>query len=221
MQQNLAACSGRSKPSTRLEAKLQGAARYFTGKPCKHGHITDRLVSGACVECNRLAVAKLRSNDPEGIRAYDRSRYASDPAKAKAYAHSRRQAFPELTREQTRRWVTQNRERTREISLRWTRQNPEKAAESRHRRRAARARAVPVWFGELDALVWMEASQLVQLRWGATGIRWHADHMVPLRSKLASGLHVWNNCQVIPAVMNSSKKQSMVLTEPFEWVGRV
>lgn len=32
-----------------------GLKRYFTGKPCKHGHITERQVkSRVCCECNRL-----------------------------------------------------------------------------------------------------------------------------------------------------------------------
>lgn len=36
----------------RADAKALGLKRYFTGKPCKHGHIAERFVSGPCVECN-------------------------------------------------------------------------------------------------------------------------------------------------------------------------
>jgi hypothetical protein len=40
---------------TRAEAKAQGKKRYFTGKPCRHGHISERRVVGsACVECVNL-----------------------------------------------------------------------------------------------------------------------------------------------------------------------
>ena len=39
----------------RLEAKARGETTYFTGQPCKYGHIDDRFVSnGKCRECNRL-----------------------------------------------------------------------------------------------------------------------------------------------------------------------
>lgn len=39
---------------SRKEAKEKGLKRYFTGKPCKHGHICERYVNrGACIECNR------------------------------------------------------------------------------------------------------------------------------------------------------------------------
>jgi len=40
---------------TRAEAKEKGLKRYFTGKPCKHGHISERMVNnGGCLECDRL-----------------------------------------------------------------------------------------------------------------------------------------------------------------------
>lgn len=37
---------------TRKEAQAQGKKRYFTGKPCKHGHISERWVNpGVCLDC--------------------------------------------------------------------------------------------------------------------------------------------------------------------------
>jgi hypothetical protein len=39
-------------PSTHTEAIRRGEKYYFTGKPCKHGHISPRFVSGRkCKEC--------------------------------------------------------------------------------------------------------------------------------------------------------------------------
>lgn len=40
-------------PTTRLAAYEQGADRYFTGIPCRHGHVSERYVSGSCVECRQ------------------------------------------------------------------------------------------------------------------------------------------------------------------------
>jgi len=38
----------------RSEAKERGLKKYFTGKPCKHGHTCERVtLSGACLECYR------------------------------------------------------------------------------------------------------------------------------------------------------------------------
>lgn len=39
-------------PSTRAEARKIGAHKYFTGKPCKSGHVAERYtVSGTCRLC--------------------------------------------------------------------------------------------------------------------------------------------------------------------------
>jgi len=44
---------------TRAEAKERGLKRYFTGKPCKHGHICERNISNSgCVECKKLIQKK-------------------------------------------------------------------------------------------------------------------------------------------------------------------
>ena len=39
-------------PRTRAEAKQVGAKQYFTGMPCKHGHIAPRYTKGECVVCS-------------------------------------------------------------------------------------------------------------------------------------------------------------------------
>jgi hypothetical protein len=37
---------------TRQDAREQGLTRYFTGKPCKRGHLSERMTSnGSCWEC--------------------------------------------------------------------------------------------------------------------------------------------------------------------------
>lgn len=46
------------------EAKAAGLTKYFTGKPCKHGHVAERYVGGgACTDC--LSVNNGR--DPEAV----------------------------------------------------------------------------------------------------------------------------------------------------------
>lgn len=51
---------------TRREAKLLGHKSYFTGKPCKKGHISKRrLCSGSCCECTRLTTKAWRENSKD------------------------------------------------------------------------------------------------------------------------------------------------------------
>ena len=55
---------------TRREAKSRGLSRYFTGKPCKHGHIALRdTVNGSCIECS------WKKQNPELNRQYARDYY--------------------------------------------------------------------------------------------------------------------------------------------------
>ena len=51
---------------TRKEAKELGLKRYFTGKPCKHGHVAERLVSSdGCRECNAERQREWREENKE------------------------------------------------------------------------------------------------------------------------------------------------------------
>lgn len=79
----------------RNEAKSQGLTRFYTGKPCKHGHLAQRHVSsGSCCECQRLYLQKhgqteqrkearrktqQRYQQTEKGRLRDLKRYAENP----------------------------------------------------------------------------------------------------------------------------------------------
>lgn len=46
---------------SRNDAKTVGLKRFFTGRPCKNGHLAERFVStGTCVECAKNAVQSHR-----------------------------------------------------------------------------------------------------------------------------------------------------------------
>jgi hypothetical protein len=88
------------------EAKALGLKRYFTGKPCKHGHIAERSVrSGRCLKCFReyqqeyqrehraAKPEKVREREREAARKYraaDPEGYSSQQAAWRAANKSKR-----------------------------------------------------------------------------------------------------------------------------------
>jgi len=55
---------------TRSQAIKDNEKIYFTGKPCKHGHISPRLVVGACLECKKLIDKNYKEKNKEHIKEY-------------------------------------------------------------------------------------------------------------------------------------------------------
>ncbi len=54
---------------SRKQAKANSLKRYYTGKPCKHGHIAERRIhDGACCECQRLTYLEYQANNVEKER---------------------------------------------------------------------------------------------------------------------------------------------------------
>lgn len=99
-------------------------------------------------------------------------------------------------------WANRNRDKRKKIVSDWQKRNPHKSAAATRRRQAAARRACVSWAIEFFI---EEAYALAKLREAATGIKWHVDHVVPLRSANVCGLHTHSNIQVIPAVANISK----------------
>lgn len=60
---------------TREEAIKKGNIYYFTGKPCKHGHIAERTcLNGVCIECSKLR----RQNNKESIAKNKKKYYENN-----------------------------------------------------------------------------------------------------------------------------------------------
>lgn len=63
----------------RRHALSLGLTRYFTGKPCSHGHIAERFSSsGYCVECNNLRVGAERLPDCELVKLFKYDKETGD-----------------------------------------------------------------------------------------------------------------------------------------------
>lgn len=175
-------------PSTRKEAILLGVKFYFTGKPCKNGHISIRHVRSGCRDCLLQAQYKYRKQNPEKIKQKNKKyNEANGQKKARADAIYRKKNKARV--------VAQRKAYKLQVSC------------------AGRASQ-----GEWDEFVAEEAYCLASIRSCETSCRWHVDHMIPLKADNVSGLHCASNIQVIPAKLNLKKKNAMIFTEALQWI---
>lgn len=98
------------------------------------------------------------------------------------------------------RWRHNNKEKHVATNVAWNKAHPEKA-------RAHQLRyCTPKWANEFFI---QEIYRLARLRTKVTGLEWHVDHIIPVRGRGVCGLHVENNLQVIPAIINRKKYNKM------------
>ncbi len=78
------------KIQLRQDAIRNNSRRYFTGKPCLRGHITERFVSTAsCIECMKLHFQTWRSKNLERDRANSTKWQKANPEKVREHIAKR------------------------------------------------------------------------------------------------------------------------------------
>jgi len=88
---------------SRAAAKSQQLPRYFTGKPCKHGHMSERNThNGHCIECDRIRGAEYRIARPEVMIEWRKQ----NPTYASNKYHENR----EVRSEQNKKWYVDNKD---------------------------------------------------------------------------------------------------------------
>ena len=193
-------------PTTREEAKKTGSKYYFTGQPCKHGHIALRKTKGACVDCLKIEWAKGNETRAEYFKQYNQSE-ASQKAKKEYYERNKEQVIARAAARPV--------EQRRLHREKYKAQNPElyKAFTSVRRRR--HKNATPKWITPEQKLamrnLYLKAQELTKI----AGERYVVDHIIPLISPEVCGLHVPWNLRVITQEENL-KKSNKLLDTPKE-----
>lgn len=133
---------------------------------------------------------------------------------------ARKKSNPEKQSAKNKQYREKNAEKISAYRSEYHMQNRDRSNQYWAARRSAKIKRTPSWFSGLDNFIMEEANHLVIIRREATGIDWEVDHMIPLQAKIASGLHIGSNIQVIPMRLNRSKRNKMIFTEPFEWMSQ-
>lgn len=192
-------------PKTRGEAKATGAAYYFTGEPCKHGHIAPRKTKGACVECLKVEWEKGNQTRAEYFRQYNQSE-AGQKAKREYYERNKETV------------VARAQARTDEDKRRYKKAhkvaNPDMYKEMVSLRRRRFRQATPKWLTAEQRMEIRLKYRLAIEMSRATGTRYAVDHIVPLQGATVCGLHVPWNLQVIPQEENLKKFNKLVDPNP-------
>jgi hypothetical protein len=113
--------------------------------------------------------------------------------------------FREKEREANREWRSRNTAKISAQKKEYYLQNKTDIQKQKKLRYVERRQRHVAWDKELTDLVYCEARDLAKTRTKLLGERYEVDHVLPLKGKTVSGLHVWNNIQVIPARVNRAK----------------
>ena len=188
-------------PKTRSEAKAQGATHYFTGEPCKHGHIAPRKTKGACTECLKVEWAEALTKRAGYYAEYNKSS-AGVKAKQEYYA---RNTEAVKSRAQARPNEEKHFHRKKHKAA-----NPDLYKELVNVRRRRFRDATPKW---------LTAEQKLEIRFHyrmaialsrATKIPHAVDHIIPLQGEDVCGLHVPWNMQVLTQDENLKKSNKLL-----------
>jgi hypothetical protein len=188
-------------PKTRAEAQRTGSTHYFTGEPCKHGHIAPRKTKGACVECLKAEWQRGNETRAEYFREYNQSE-AGQKAKRGYYERNkeavveRAQARPPAKKQAYRRAHKAA--------------NPDLYRELVNARRRRFRQATPKWLTAEDKLqIRMKYRLAIELS-RRMGVLHVVDHVVPLQGEEVCGLHVPWNMEVITQDENLKKSNKLV-----------
>ena len=188
-------------PKTRAEAKSAGAKYYFTGEPCKHGHVALRKTKGSCVECLKVEWEKgnearaeyfLEYNQREEVKSRKNEWYLENHEKVKQAAATRPN---HVKREYQQAWKDRN--------VVWVR------ADTKNRRRKHR-KATPPWLSRKQKAEMRELYKAAITLTKTTGEQYVVDHIIPLRSDFVCGLHVPWNLRVITQEENLKKSNKLL-----------
>jgi len=166
-------------------------------------------------ERNAAHKKKWLENNPEkrkvSVQKYDdankdkkHARYQKNKVEQLAQQKLRYNENKEEILKQQAEYYEANRDKILKRAVTYAKNNPAKINASNAKHRASKLDRTPVW-ADLEAIkdVYKEA-QYFQM---------DVDHIIPLQGKLVSGLHVWDNLQLLSPKENRTKSNKFTIED--------
>jgi hypothetical protein len=161
----------RNAPARDAARKAAGPT-YFTGRPCRRGHLSPRYSGNqTCVACT-----------------------AEDAAASELRRAERMQTDPDFR--------VKRRAQKNATGSKWRKSHRGEKSAERAAWYADRLQRTPPW-ADMKAIkeIYKESNRIQK----ETGIEHHVDHIIPMRGKLVSGLHIAENLRVLSGPENLAK----------------
>ena len=161
---------------SKSEAKKLGLKYYFTGKPCKYGHVAERRVcNSTCKECHLIAVKEHDKTRSGYFRDYNNTE------ERKLYMKEYGVNYENKEIVHAKYFSSEKGKGTQRSNL--------------AKRRAAKLQRTPVW----------SESEAIREFYQNCPKGYQVDHIIPLQGELVSGLHVIGNLQYLTIAENREK----------------
>lgn len=195
-----------------LQAKEENLKRYFTGKPCKNGHISERQLSDRqCIACKieknniykKTEKHKSWKKEYKKTEVYKKSKANCD----KVYAKKNKDkvnAF-KAKYKKTKKGIDSNKryikgETYNSINSTIKRRASKRASQAK-RRCCVNSKISSHYQSEISS-IYLKAQKM--------GKDYHVDHIIPINGGLVTGLHVPWNLQIIKAIDNIKKSNKII-----------
>jgi hypothetical protein len=155
-------------------------------------------------EKSAAATRAYYQKNKEKVKAYRKEWGIKNKEKSDAIRSRWKENNLTKHKEQQLNWAARNREEINKKTAEYKKLRPWLVAASATARRASIMQRMPSWADqEKINKIYKEAAEM-----RANGIDVHVDHIIPLKGKYASGLHVHNNLRIIPASENIKKSNN-------------
>ena len=165
------------------------------------------------IEQNKENFTKSKSRK-DGLASYCRKctkiktviRYRDNPEYNKIYYAKNK----ERIKRDVKKWANLHLDKVRKIKSKWKKNNKAYTLAETRKRQALKTKAMPKWLTKDQlkeiANMYKRAKELEK----TTGLKYHVDHIIPLKGKDVCGLHTPWNLQILTAEENIKKSNKVI-----------